>query len=477
MSVIDTDYLIVGAGAAGMAFADALIAACDADVVMVERRHCAGGHWNDTYPFVRIHHTDACYGVNSQTLGTDSIDQRGPNAGFYGRSSAVDICAYFHRVLNDVLLPSGQVRFFGMCDYVGDWHNAHMFTSRVTGASTTVRVRGKLVDTTYLDVTVPATHTPSFTVDPDVNFIPLGELTYLAERPTGYTVVGAGKTAMDACSWLLDNGEDPGRIRWIRPRDAWLMDRMTLQPLDLVTETVDGLSLGIEALAESEAVGELWPRVEACGQLQRFDRQVTPTMYRGAILSAAERESLKQIERVVRLGRVKSLGAERIVLETGEIPTERGHIHIDCTACGFHNQPVRLIFEPRRIVIQSLIGAVQTFYAALIGFIESTARDDAEKNRLCPPVAQMDEPLDWIRFVHGVLNTAALHSTEPDIMAWQGSSRLNLTRGMENHMSEPRMKTALERWEANADQALHKAAHFLAEAPSPGGIVAVRSAI
>ncbi len=116
-SVIETDYLIVGAGASGMAFADALIAECDADVVMVERRHCPGGHWNDAYPFVRIHHASACYGVNSRMLGTESIDQTGPNAGFYERSTAADICAYYQRVLDEVLLPSGQVRFFGMCDY------------------------------------------------------------------------------------------------------------------------------------------------------------------------------------------------------------------------------------------------------------------------------------------------------------------------------------------------------------------------
>jgi len=38
MTTIDTDYLIVGAGAAGLAFADALIAESDADVVIVDRR-------------------------------------------------------------------------------------------------------------------------------------------------------------------------------------------------------------------------------------------------------------------------------------------------------------------------------------------------------------------------------------------------------------------------------------------------------
>ncbi len=469
LSEIETDYLIVGAGASGMAFADALIAECDADIVMVDRRHCPGGHWNDAYPFVRIHHASACYGVNSRMLGTDSIDQTGPNAGFYERSTAVEICAYYQRVLDEVLLPPGQVRFFGMCDYVGDWANAHVFTSRVTGASTTVRVRRKIVDTTYLDVTVPATHTPSFTVDPDVTFIPLGELTNLAERPTGYTIIGAGKTAMDACNWLLDNGEEPDRIRWIRPREAWLLDRMTLQPLDLVTETVNGLSLGVEALAQAETADALWPRLEACGQLQRFEPQIMPTMFRGAILNAAEREALMQIENVVRLGRVQSLGADRIILEKGEIPTERGHVHVDCTACGYHKRPVRPIFEPGRIVIQSLIGAVQTYYAAMLGFIESTGRDDAEKNRLCPPVAQVDVPLDWVRFVHGMLKTSALHATEPDITAWQASSRLNLTRGMENHLSEPRMKTALDRWQANAEQALENAERLLAEASSMTG--------
>ena len=39
MSVIETDYPIVGAEASGIAFADALIAECEADVVIVDRRH------------------------------------------------------------------------------------------------------------------------------------------------------------------------------------------------------------------------------------------------------------------------------------------------------------------------------------------------------------------------------------------------------------------------------------------------------
>jgi cation diffusion facilitator CzcD-associated flavoprotein CzcO len=42
---IETDYLVVGAGAAGMAFVDALVAACDADVVMVFWPTRSTGTW------------------------------------------------------------------------------------------------------------------------------------------------------------------------------------------------------------------------------------------------------------------------------------------------------------------------------------------------------------------------------------------------------------------------------------------------
>lgn len=463
MSTIETDYLIIGAGAAGMAFADALVAAGDADIVMVDQRHSPGGHWNDAYPFVRIHHTSACYGVNSTMLGTDSIDRNGANAGMYERASGVAICAYFQQVLDNVLLPSGQVRFFGMSDYTGDWLREHTFTSRLSGKRTTVRVRRKIVDTTYLEVSTPATHTPTFSVDPDVNFITVGELVKQAESASGYTILGAGKTAMDACNWLLDNGEDPSRIRWIVPRDSWVLDRMSLQPLDLVTEMIEGFSFGIEALAQAASAAALWTRLEECGQLCRFDPKVTPTMFRGAILSTAERDSIAQIERIVRLGRVRGIEADRIVLADGEIPTTRTEAHVDCTAFGFRSAPVRPIFEPDRIIVQSLIGGHTTYNAALLGFIEGSGRDEEEKNRLCPPVSQLAVPLDWIRMIVGVLNTSALHSAQPDIAAWQDASRLTLSRGVNNFLDDPRTQSALSRWQNNAEQALTNASRLLAE--------------
>ncbi len=144
---LEADYLVVGCGAAGMAFTDSLVAACDAQVVMVDRRHAPGGHWHDVYPFVRLHQPSAYYGVNSLPLGSETIDRHGPNRGFYERATGPEICAYYGRVMQERLLPSGQVRYFPMCDYLG----AHRFASRLTGDEYEVTVRKKFVDARYLE--------------------------------------------------------------------------------------------------------------------------------------------------------------------------------------------------------------------------------------------------------------------------------------------------------------------------------------
>ena len=74
-----TDYLVVGAGASGLAFTDALVAeADDVDVTVIDRRHAVGGHWLYAYPFVRLHIPSAYYGVNSLPLGEDRVDEPRP---------------------------------------------------------------------------------------------------------------------------------------------------------------------------------------------------------------------------------------------------------------------------------------------------------------------------------------------------------------------------------------------------------------
>jgi NAD(P)-binding Rossmann-like domain len=462
MITIDTDYLIVGAGAAGLAFADALIAESDADVVIVDRRDRPGGHWNDAYPFVRLHQPSAYYGVNSRTLGGDSIDATGPNAGWYGRATVTEICDYFQRVLEQ-LLASGRVRFFGMCDYLGDWSSEHPFVSRLTGEQSTVRVRRRIVDATYLSPSVPSTHTPSFAVEQNVRLIPINDLVTLTDPGSGYTVIGAGKTAMDACSWLLENGVNPTAIRWVRPRDTWLLDRAFQQPLELVGSLMEGLSLQVEAAACAENVADLFHRLEACGQLVRLEEAVEPTMYRGATISQTELERLRLIENVVRQGRVTHIGETRIVLEAGSIPTDAKQIHVDCTADGAHRVPGRAVFEPNRITLQAVRTGLPSFNAALIAFVESARDDDAEKNRLCPPNPYPNTAVDWIAtnaISHRVQMT---WSGEPDVLAWLERSRLDVARGINAHLSEPQMQSAVARYVENLEPAVEKLESLLTQ--------------
>jgi cation diffusion facilitator CzcD-associated flavoprotein CzcO len=74
---VDTDYLVVGAGATGLAFVDTLVAEADVEVTVVDRQAAPGGHWLHAYPFVRLHTPSAYYGVNSLALGEERIEEVG----------------------------------------------------------------------------------------------------------------------------------------------------------------------------------------------------------------------------------------------------------------------------------------------------------------------------------------------------------------------------------------------------------------
>jgi hypothetical protein len=126
---------------------------------MVDRRHGPDGHWNDAYPFVRLHGPSALYGVNSRRLGTDAIDQGGPNAGYYPRATAAEICGYYQRVLGEQLLPCGRVRFFGMSDYSAA-RNGPVFSAALTGY-----VEATRDGDTRKNLTCPANRYPDAAVD------------------------------------------------------------------------------------------------------------------------------------------------------------------------------------------------------------------------------------------------------------------------------------------------------------------------
>ena len=143
---VEADYLVVGAGAMGMAFTDALVDHADVRVALVDRRHAVGGHWLAAYPFVQLHQSSSFYGVASTLLGGGRVQDRGPETGLHERAGQPAILAYYANVLADRLLGSGRVEFFPGSTYLGD----RTVVSRVSGKVFSIPDSCRVVDAHYL---------------------------------------------------------------------------------------------------------------------------------------------------------------------------------------------------------------------------------------------------------------------------------------------------------------------------------------
>jgi len=465
--LVHTDYLVVGAGATGLAFADTLVREADVEVTLIDRREAPGGHWLDAYPFVRLHTPSAYYGVSSLALGEDRIDDAGENAGYYERATGGEVLEYFAEVAAR-LTRTGQVRILTGHEHLGHGADGEQVRDRVTGAIHDVAVRRKVVDARYLEASVPATHRPAFEISSRARVVPINDLPAAARSTSSFTVLGAGKTAVDACTWLLDNDVEPDRITWVRPRDAWFHDRGAFQPLEQVGGIIEGISLDAEAGAQASDIDDLFQRLEASRRLLRIDPSWPATMYRGTMLSAGELRAVRQIETVVRLGRVRRVEPDRIVLEHGEVETGSDVLHVDCTALGLRNAPATPIFQPDRIVLQQVRYLSPCFNAALIGYVEAHRADDVDKNQLCPPNPYPSSIEDWPRMVTGTWTAEQRWLSEPEISGWIAESRLNLLRGLPDHAAELPVKAAVERYVTHVGTAIERLSQ-LGGALAPAG--------
>ncbi|MBU3870089.1 NAD(P)/FAD-dependent oxidoreductase [Streptomyces sp. 4503] len=439
-TALEVDYLIVGAGAMGMAFADTLIAETDATVAIVDRYDQPGGHWTVAYPFVRLHQPSAFYGVNSCELGSGAVDQDGWNAGLHELASAGEILTYLDQVMHKTLLPTGRLSYFPKSFYDGpdpQRPDVQRFHSIVSGATFEVTVKRRTVDATYMNVTVPAMAPPKYEVAPGVRLITPNELPALQSQPSHYTVVGAGKTGIDACLWLLGRGTDPSDITWIMPRDSWLLDRAHTQPGNSYLETEAARR---EAVAGADTVQELFARLEDSGLLLRLSPGIEPTAYRCATVARAELEQLRRIGDIVRHGRVKRIDENAIELDQATITAQAGTLYIDCTADGLERRPTVPVFDQARITLQAVIPCQQVFSAALIAHVEASRADDDTKNTLCAPSQHPDSALDWIQFFGDIQERIVRWTADPGLAEWLRTCRLMGRRIPE---LSPEQRTAL----------------------------------
>jgi hypothetical protein len=450
-----TDYLVKGCGASAMAFVDVMLRETDATFTMVDRRAAPGGHWNDAYQFVRLHQPSQCYGVASRPLGHGRIDTSGFNAGFHELASGYEVADYFHQVMRDVFLPSGRVTYYPMSELADDGE----VVSLLSGQRQRVEVTRATVDATLLYTDIPLTHRRKFEVAAGVACIPPNDLARLAPEHARFTVLGAGKTALDSVSWLLANGAPASAVSWVVPRDAWLINRKLIQPDDaLLAQTLESIAAQYEVCARARTLRELCEGMEAAGNWLRLDPNVWPVMLHGATVTSAEIEHLRSVGTIIRHGHVRRIVRDRMILSEGEVAMAPHTLYIDCTAAALaHNVGRREpVFAPGKINLQMIRVFQPTFSAALIGHIEATMPDPAAKQGYAQVTPMTDCVADWVRAQVTTLTNQNVWMGNAEIRRWIRGCRLDLLYAALTRVraTEPEKQAAVQRLRAASGPAL-----------------------
>ncbi|MEL6237859.1 MAG: NAD(P)-binding protein [Pseudomonadota bacterium] len=436
MATLGTDYLVIGAGAVGLAFADTLLDEDpDCHITIVDKHAKPGGHWNDAYPFVALHQPSATYGVNSMELCPDRRDTRGHNAGMFPLAPHAEILAYYGKLMSERLIPSGRVEYLPLTEYVSRKGEQHTVSGILSGEDITIHTRRKLVDGTFFKTSVPSTHRPAFEIADGTRFAIPGELPGLwkdtGNLPDHYVIIGGGKTAMDTAVWLLEAGVPAGKIGWVRPRDSWMFNRKLLQPAFHEIEGLIKFQIDlVEAANMSDSGEEMFDELGKRGTMLRLDESVTPTMFHYAVISEGEVALLRQIESVYRQGHVTKIepGAMHFANESVELPHNTLFINCTATAVPFSvRDETRPFFDGNTITLQLAQAPFVPYSAALAAFIEANFETDEEKNALVPPAPLTDSTADYPYAVMANLMSTAILSGNEKINAWNARSRLHPT--------------------------------------------------
>jgi hypothetical protein len=418
---LETDYLVVGAGAMALAFVDTILSETDAEVVIVDRYDRPGGHWRVAYDFVRLHQPSDYYGVNSMQLGSGGIDRDGFNAGLHELATRDAICDYFERVMRETFLTSGRVRYLPNSEYRGEGKISRLFS----GAVQQVNARRRIVDATYSKVSVPAVTPPPFVVRDDIPVIPPGEVSRGQCGYDRYVVIGGGKTGLDTVSWLLRRGTPASRISWVMPRDAWLFNREMCQPGPQFVELGDRYGEAVtNAYLESSSIDEFYDSCVETGYLFRLSEDVRPTSNRCATVTRSELEALRTVDDVIRMGHVREVSRQGLTFASGSRQFEGDVLYINCTANGLARCEPVPVFSPGLITLQSVELCNQVYSASFIGYIESRSLDDDAKNVLTTPIPHPENEVDYIRNSLAQFHSEILWSKDAELVQWKQEARL-----------------------------------------------------
>jgi hypothetical protein len=176
------DYLVVGAGASGLAFVDTLLTEIPSlKIIIVDKHDAPGGHWNDAYDFVRLHQPSVAYGVPSKQLEGNWLwcllcRWQIP---FLHRATKKEILVYFKDVMQKWVAKK-QVKYYTKCEFrkpaevvsadeeanaEEHQHRRYTFSSLDGTKKYSVQVRAKWIDATLWEPAIPSKQALKFPVD------------------------------------------------------------------------------------------------------------------------------------------------------------------------------------------------------------------------------------------------------------------------------------------------------------------------
>ena len=264
------------------------------------------------------------------------------------QASKSQILSHFELALAD-LLATGRVTFLSQCRHLGEGRLESLLDS---DTSYQVEVRRKLVDATHCETRVPSTSQPNFTVEEEVNFVPVNGLGTLRDSYDHYMIVGGGKTGIDAVLHLLDHGVNPDRIGWIVPNDSWFFNRDLFKYdehiLTLFANLFDAFTVETDTCYE-----DVYLSMERAGIMLRLDKTRTPTRNRLATVSTPELAKLSSVKNVIRKGRLGAVTASSLVFLSGEqVELQENTLVVDCAVNGLKFKPKTKIFQGNKIILQ-----------------------------------------------------------------------------------------------------------------------------
>ena len=410
------DYLIVGGGATGFAFADTVLhhSSSSLQIVIVDAHEAPGGHWNDSYDFVELHQPSKLYGVETVALGDGSDEHR---------ANRKELLEYYDKVREKW---TGRLHFCGGVYFdLKQELNKNSDNKIVTNIKGKEIQVGKLVDARFLQPDLPVLVQPKFQVASNIHCVPVNSLVAVTastndNKPRHYVVIGGGKTGMDAVIYLLNQAQvAPSDIVWVVPHQAWITARETIGNCMEFLHTCTTLSQA-KTQSQTESSETFFQKGflqwEQQGKVYRLDTDTLPTKFKDATLSKFELETLRTIQQVYQQGRIQKIHDTGVlefdngvtaslpwIEENGDAASNIQHTcFVHCTAGAFNHSHQYAegtcrppIFAPDKIIIQDVYGTPGfCFVGAVIGRLETLQHvSDDTKNQACQkPAAAATAP-------------------------------------------------------------------------------------